>query len=142
MFERFRKKKEPEVIIHKYEFVPHFKFEGATREEVIKYLKSLSRVQLLHFGDTVDFDEIDTELDLWELYFDVLNWHEIWPLDNDASKALNELYWDTDSLYNRYKQFDKKTMDRIDGMQKKLDKIEKLIENAEFKLCGKDALGL
>ena len=31
---------------------------------------------------------------------------------------------------------------QLDAMQKKLDRITKLLENAEFKLCGKDALKL
>ena len=142
MFERFRKKKEPEIIIHQYEFVPPFKFEGATREEIIKYLKSLSRVQLLHFADTTDLDDVKTELDLWNLYYEVLNWHDIWPLDNDATKALQDLYWNTDSLYNKYKAGDLDFSKRLDGMQKKLDKIVTLLETAEFTLSGKDALKL
>ena len=31
---------------------------------------------------------------------------------------------------------------QLDALQKKLDRITKLLENAEFKLCGKDALKL
>jgi len=144
MFERLRKKKkpEPEIIIHQYEFVPPFDFEGATKEEVVKYLKSLSRVQLLHFGDTTDFDEINTELDLWDLYYEVRDWHGVWPTDEDVRTAMNKLYWDKDSLYNKYKAGDMDFTKRLDGMQKKLDKIVTLLENAEFTLTGKEALKL
>ena len=37
-------------------------------------------------------------------------------------------------------QTDEKLRERVDGMQKKLDRITKLLENAEFTITGKEAL--
>jgi len=135
MFERFKKET---IVIHEFEFVPQFDYEHCTKEELTTFLKTLSRPQLLHLGDTLDFDAIETKLDLWDIYYSVISWHGVWPLDDDASKALNILYWNKDSLYNTTKGL----LEKVNGMQKKLDKIETLIANAEFKLCGKDALKL
>ena len=141
MFEKI-KTKLTRTIIHQYEFVPPFEFEGATKEEVLKYFKSLSRVQLLHFGDTVDLDEINTELDLWMLYYEVMNWHGSWPIDDEVLTSIKRLDWDKDSLYNKYKAGDFDFEKRLTGIQTKVDKIVTLLETAEFKLTGKEALKL
>ena len=139
MFERFKKTIE---IHHKYDFLPQFDYENCTREELVTFLKSISRVQLLHLGDTLDFDEIESDLDLWNIFYEVRDWHGSWPIDDDVKTAMNSVYWDKDSLWHKYKNLDKEVLQQIEGMQKKIDKIEKLIENAEFKLCGKDAMKL
>ena len=39
-------------------------------------------------------------------------------------------------------QTDEPLKQRVDGIQKKVDRVTKLLENAEFTLCGKDALKL
>ena len=131
----FRKKI---IEIHHEPFLPKFDYENCTKEELMTFLKSLSRPQLMHLGDTLDFDEVNTELDLWALYYQAMDWHGVWPKDDDTMTALNALYWNKDNTYKDVEKLKK----QVEGIQKKLDKIEKLIENAEFKLCGKEALKL
>ena len=140
MFEKI-KAKLTRTIIHQYEFVPPFEFEGATKDEVTKYLKSLSRPQLMHFADLTDVDEINTDLDLWDIFYTVKNLHT-WPTDSEVSDSLSKLDWGKDSLYKKYKAGDLDFEKRLAGIQTKVDRIVTLLETAEFKLTGKEALKL
>jgi hypothetical protein len=134
MFERFRKKKqEPEVIHHKYDIIPPFDWENATSETATEYFKTLTRIQMLEIYDR---DIIPDSY--WEQYYERLNEFEAWPTDKEDAVVLNKLYWDSNSIYKQFLQTQKK----VEGMQKKLDRITVLLSKAEFKLCGEDALKL
>ena len=134
MFERFKKVVE---IHHKYDLLPEFDYENATEDEVRKFFKTLTRIQLIEVNDRMSFDEIDSKVDYYKVYYEVMDYNS-WPVDEETSKVLNKLHWDKDSISSQVP----KLKEQVEGMQKKLDKIETLISNAEFKLCGKDAMKL
>ena len=134
MFERFKKVVE---IHHKYDLLPEFDYENSTEAEVREFFKGLTRIQLIEVNDRMSFDEIKSDVDFYKVYYEVVDWNT-WPVDEETSKALNILYWNKDSISSQVPELKK----QVEGMQAKLDKITTLISNAEFKLCGKDALKL
>ena len=115
--------------------LPQFDYENCTEDELRAFFKGLSRIQLIEVNDRMSFDEIDSKIDFYKIYYEVMDWHS-WPVDEETNKAVNALRWDKGNTYDTVKELVK----QVAGMQVKLDKIETLISNAEFKLCGKDAL--
>ena len=133
MFERFRKKKQPEVIHHKYDIVPPFDYEGKTNEEVRKYFESLSRVQIIEIYDKDTIPEA-----FHDEFFEVENKIKYWPTDDNVIDTCNVLRWNSDSIYHRFNEIEK----QVQGMQKKLDIMTKLVENTEVTMSAKTALNL
>ena len=132
MFERFKK-----TIHHIYDVLPQFDYDNCTEDEFEEFLKKLTRIQMLEVGDRISFDEIKNDIDHYAIYYKVMDRHS-WYNAEDVNEALNKLYWGKDSISGQVPKLQK----QVEGMQKKLDKIETLISNAEFKLCGKDAMKL
>ena len=134
MFERFKKVVE---IHHKWDIIPQFDYANCTEKELREFFKTLTRIQLIEVNDRMSFDDIKSDVDFYKVYYEVIDWQS-WPVDEETSKAVNALRWDKGNTYDTVKELVK----QVEGMQTKLDKIETLIANAEFKLCGKDALKL
>ena len=156
----FRRKKEIHIIEKKYEIpdkvvqaIEATEDGGTAKQLFIDYLKTLDRVDFLRAGDA--YKKIwhkDHEMRdwLWEAYHDVE-----WDLEYPSTKELYDLikresYEQSPVSYTRPKDKNgretdldlNKLEDTVKGIQAKLDKITTLISNAEFKLCGKDALKL
>jgi len=147
MFERFRKTKpkvrdmKPDVrpvhiIPDKYrtEFIE----KGyESKEEIKSFLKVLSRTQLMDFEDSKQFDGTAAEDAAWEAHSDE-EWSRTWPIGEYGYKErIPQIVNDT------IKDFEIINLQKkVDGMQKKLDKITTLLSNAKFELCGEDALKL
>ena len=134
MFERFKKVVE---IHHIYNILPEFDYENSSEAEVREFFKTLTRIQLIEVNDKISFDEIKGDVDFYKIYYEVVD-RKTWPVDEETSNALDILHWNKESISKQVPELKK----QVDGMQAKLDKIETLIANAEFKLCGKDALKL
>lgn len=129
----FRRKKEPEVIHHIYDILPPFDWETATSETAKEFFKGLTRIQILEIYDREDIPD-----QFWEEYYEVKNEMSNWPVDEDISTAMNKLYWNSDSLYKRNQDI----LKQIDGMQKKLDRVSKILEKSEICMSGKTAMEL
>ena len=126
---------------------------GTAKRLFVEYLKTLDRVDVLRVGDAYKkiWDKDHEMRDwLWEAYNDVE-----WDLEFPLTKALYDLfkeqvYENMPIIYTKQKDKNGREQDlnlndlvkQIHGMQKKLDKVETLISNAKFELCGKDALKL
>ena len=117
----------------KYEIVPPFNYEGKTNEEVKAYFESLSRVQMIELYDKDTIPEV-----FHDEFFEAENIYKYWPTDDNVLDALNELRWNSDSVYHRFRAVEK----QIEGMQKKLDIMTKLVENTEVTMSAKTALNL
>jgi len=158
MFERFKRttKQEPvtstgRIISTKLfnKCVELGKNEGKKLLET--FLKTLTPSKLLDYKMKERFDWPEHFQD-WadEAFWDV-EWHIDWPYGKNMDDTISSLILETIPIHYT-KPTDKNgrkidldlnaLVEQIAGMQKKLDKVETLIANAEFKLCGKDALKL
>ena len=117
----------------KYDIVTPFDYEGKTTEEVQAYFESLSRVQIIELYDKDTIPE-----HFHDEFFEAENKIKWWPVDDNVNDALNELRWNSDSVYHRFKAVEK----QVEGMQKKLDIMTKLVENTEVTMSAKTALNL
>ena len=159
MFGRFRQKtiviekkfEIPTEIITKINNVDRTKGSEA-KEIFIEYLKGLDRVDFLRAGDAWPkiWNHKHYLYDwIWEAYSD-----REWDLEFPSTKKLYDLiashsYETSPIVYKRPKENGReinldlnKLENTVYGMQKKIDRIQKLFETAEFKLSGKDALKL
>ena len=97
------------------------------RNRLLELFRKMNRVELLEFED-----EEPKELSFnWNIFYEAMYEHD-WPLKKDTFEEFQNA---RDTTVDKLKN-------QVEGMQKKLDRITKLLENAEFKLCGKDALKL
>ena len=146
MFERLRKKKQPEVQV-KPDVIP--KHIMPNREHIIAlgyseskqyfdgFLEGLTRTELMDFQDSKQFTGTAVEEAAWESGNEA-EWKRQYPIGKYGyEERIPSIVKDTIGSFDI-----KKLEERVNGMQKKLDKITTLISNAEFKLCGKDALKL
>ena len=159
MFERLKRKPKVQVIkpdvklnvIVPQELIDFWMPQGySAKADIEAYLKTLNRAELLIF-DVSQFEKTDIEDATFEAYSDV-EWETDWPLGKESYRErIPEIVKDHLPIkYHTPK--DKNGRDilldlnqlvlQINGIQTKLDKVETLISNAEFKLCGKDALKL
>ena len=101
------------------------------------FLEGLTRTQLMNFMDAGQFDGTKAEDASWEAASD-REWNLDWPMGKtEYEDRIPDIVRNT---------IDKYKLDglqkQVIGIQKKLDKVETLISNAKFELCGKDALKL
>ena len=147
MFERLRKKKQPEVQVSIPDVIP--KHIMPNREHIIAlgyseskqyfdgFLEGLTRTELMDFQDSKQFVDTAVEEAAWECA-NAAEWKRYYPMGKYGyEERIPSIVKDTIGSFDI-----KKLEERVNGMQKKLDKITTLISNAEFKLCGKDALKL
>ena len=159
MFDRFKQK--PKVQVVKPDVIPEHIMPN--REHIISlgyseakqyfdgFLEGLTRTQLMDFQDSKQFDGTAVEEAAWECANDA-EWKREYPMGKyEYEERIPDIV--ANSLPVRYtRKKDKNGRDidldlnelekQVQGIQKKLDKVETLISTAEFKLCGKDALKL
>ena len=151
MFDKLKRKpkvqvSKPDVIIEqetpKY-IVPEERAEKwkklkyEAKDEVLTFLNTLDRVDLMRFQDAKQFDGTLCEDAVWEAASDS-EWSRDYPLgEHGYTERIPSIVKDTMKSHDI-----DKLNEKVEGMQKKLDKVTTLISNAEFKLCGKDALKL
>ena len=122
------------------------------KDEILTFLNTLNRCELMSFADAKQFDGIKGLEDaVWEAYND-MEWERDWPLGKETyQERIPEIVLGSIPIqYKRKKDKNDRPIDldlnkivnQIEGMQKKLDRVETLISNAKFELCGKDALKL
>jgi len=123
------------------EFDPS-QFEGKDGDEKFReWLKGLTRVQLLELYDIDVLNEGQ-----WDDYFGEKD-SRSWPIDNDLSENyLSMVFTDyCTSKKTREKTFEA-ILDRLEpqvqGIQKKLDKLLKLLESNDVTMSVKTALSL
>ena len=123
------------------EFDPS-QFEGKDGEKKFReWLKGLTRVQLLELYDM----DIMTE-EHWDLYYEEKD-SRSWPIDVDFSQnCIPMLFkdWCT-SKHPKEKTFEailERLEPQVAGIQKKLDKLLKLMESAKVTMSVKTALSL
>ena len=147
MFERFRRTKpkvqevKPDVrpvhiIPDKYR-TQFIEMGYNSKEEIKSFLKNLSRTELMDFEDSKQFDGTAAEDAAWEALSDE-EWSRTWPIGEHGYKErIPEIVRDT------MKSFEiTKLQKQMDGIQKKLDRIVVLFEQAEVCMTGKEVLKL
>ena len=146
MFERFRKSK-PEVQVSIPDVIP--KHIMPNREHIIAlgyseskqyfegFLEGLTRTQLMDFQDSKQFDGTAVEEAAWECANEA-EWKRDYPIGQHVYEER------IPSIVNDVVgKFDIKELQKqVDGMQKKLDIMTKLVENTEVTMSAKTALNL
>lgn len=145
MFERFKQKTKEQVIIP--DVIPRHIMPN--REHIIKlgysesrqyfegFLKDLSRTELMDFQDSKQFIGTAVEEAAWEVSNEV-EWTHTYPIGQHGyEERIPSIVKDTIS---EYKLSDMKK--QVQGIQKKVDRLIYLIENAEFTIKGKEAMKL
>ncbi len=144
MFDKLKRKPKVQVVkpdvIPKH-IMPNHKhivaLEYEAKQHITAFLKDLSRNELMDFKDAKQFDGTKAEDAAWEAASDE-EWEREYPMGKHTyQERIPSIVKETMGAFDI-----KKLEEKVDGMQKKLDRITTLISNAEFKLCGKDALKL
>jgi len=146
MFERLKKWKHQEVQV-KPDVIP--KHIMPNREHIIAlgyseskqyfagFLKGLTRTQLMDYQDSKQFDDTAVEEASWECANDE-EWTREYPIGQHGyEERIPSIVRDTMGTFDV-----KKLKEHVEGMQKKLDRLSKLIENTEVTMSGKTALKL
>jgi len=115
------------------------------------FLETLTRTQLMDFQDSKQFEGTAVE----EAARECANneeWKRDYPMGKDeyesripdiVANSLPIRYTRKKDKYGKLIDLDlNELVDQIEGMQKKLDRVTKLLDNAEFKITGKEALKL
>jgi len=144
MFERFRKKKEPEVQVPIPDVKPKHimpnheaivKLGYGAKQYIEGFLEGLTRTQLMDFQDTKQFDGTDAEDAAWEASHN-REWAFEWPMGKHTyTERIPDIVTD---VISKYKLSD--LLKQVEGIQKKLDRLSKLVENTEVTMSGKTAL--
>jgi len=123
------------------ESIPYFK----------GFLEGLTRTQLMDFQDSKQFDGTAVEEAAWECANNE-EWERDYPMGKDEYESrIPDIV--INALPIRYKRkkdkYDKpidldlnELVNQVEGMQKKLDRLAKLIENTEVTMSGKTAINL
>ncbi|MHA1290882.1 MAG: hypothetical protein ACTSPB_26145 [Candidatus Thorarchaeota archaeon] len=102
-----------------------------------KFLAGLTRTELMDFQDSNQFVDTDVEEAAWEAA-NAEEWKREYPIGkHEYEERIPSIVRDTIGSFNI-----KKLEAKVDGMQKKLDRVHKLLETAEFTIKGKEALKL
>ena len=149
MFDKLKRKPKEEVQVVKPDVIPPHIMPNRAHIIALGYseakqyfdgfLEGLTRTQLMDFQDSKQFDGTDVEEAAWECANDA-EWKREYPIgkygyEERIPSIVNDTIGTLDTDVVKLKA-------SVEGMQAKLDKITTLIANAEFKLCGKDALKL
>ena len=148
MFDKLKRKPKEEVQVIKPDVIPKhivpeeqaqkwLALEYGAKGEIESFLNTLDRVDLMRFQDAKQFDGTKCEDAALEAG-DNSEWTRDYPMGkHEYQERIPSIVKETMGAFDI-----KKLEERVEGTQKKLDKITTLISNAEFKLCGKDALKL
>ena len=113
------------------------KLKYEAKDEVLTFLNTLDRVDLMRFQDAKQFDGTLCEDAVWEAANDT-EWSRDYPMgEHEYTERIPSIVKETMGSFDIVK-LEKK----VDGIQKALDRIKYLIENAEFTITGKEALKL
>ena len=123
-------------IHHKYDILPPFDWEQATSESAKEYFKKLTRVQMMEVQDRDEMPEI-----FWDEYHTVFGNIKTWPIDEEVYELLNltKQGWGGDTSLEFQVDALKK---QVTGIQKRLDRVLKIIENTEVTMSAKTALSM
>jgi len=139
----FRKKKEEVQVIVPDVIPPHVmpnhehivKLGYDAKQYIEGFLEGLTRTQLLDFQDAKQFDNTDAEDASWEASHN-REWAFEWPMGKHTyTERIPDIVRD---VIGEYKLSD--LVKQVEGIQKKLDRLSKLIENTEVTMSGKTAL--
>ena len=143
MFERFRKTKvqvikpdvKPKHIMPNHEHIVNLGYEA--KQYIAAFLKDLPRTGLMDFEDNKQFDGTKAEDAAWEAASDE-EWSREYPMGGHTYKErIPDIVRDTMKGFGI-----SKLQKQMDGIQKKLDRLSKLIENTEITMSVKTALKL
>ena len=147
MFDKLKRKPKPEVQVSVPDVIP--KHIMPNREHIIAlgysesiqyfdgFLEGLTRTELMDFQDSKQFDGTAVEEAAWECANNA-EWKREYPMgEHEYQERIPSIVKETMKSHDI-----DKLNEKVDGMQKKLDRITTLLSTAEFKLCGKDALKL
>jgi len=141
----FRKKKEQKEQVQPDEIPPHVmpnhehivKLGYDAKQYIEGFLEGLTRTQLLDFQDSKQFDDTAAEDASWEAAND-REWRLDWPLGKHTyTERIPDIVSD---VISKYKLSD--LLKQVEGIQKKLDRLAKLVENTEVTMSGRTAINL
>lgn len=118
-------------------------FEGKDgKTKFRKWLKSLTRVQLLELNDM----DVLPEDGSWGDLYDEEN-RRAWPIDQELrndylSEAFNDYAKGPNNDAKTFENTLKRLVPQVEGIQKKLDKLLKLLEGKDVTMSVKTALSL
>ena len=155
MFERIKRKKEPEPIVLSDEqllrvikqlkpehIIPDYILEDLEETLLPKYqfekwVESLSRPALLALEDSKQIVGQEHEDDLWPVIWNE-QWKRVWPIGKyNHDERLPDMI---SSILGKYKLSD--LGKQVEGIQKKLDRVLILMKDKEFCIDGETALKL
>lgn len=124
------------TIHHKYDILPPFDWETATSETAKEYFKKLTRIQMLEVEDRNIIPD-----HLWDEYHEIFGEIKTWPIDQEVYDVLNKTLqgWGGNTSLEFQVDALKK---QISGIQKRLDRVLKIIENTEVTMSAKTALSM
>ena len=124
------------TIHHEYDILLPFDWEQATSETAKEYFKKLTRIQMLEVTDRDKFPE-----QFWDEYHEVFSDIKTWPIDEEGYEVLNAVLqaWGGDKSLEFQVAALKK---QVTGIQKRLDRVLKIIENTEVTMSAKTALSM
>ena len=107
------------------------------KDEILTFLNTLDRVDLMRFRDVKQFDETDCADAVWEAINDS-EWCRDYPMGKYTyQERIPSIVTETMGAFDI-----KKLEKSVDGIQKKLDKIEKLLGKKSITMSIRDALKL
>jgi hypothetical protein len=159
MFEKlFKRTKKESVTSTERSIIPKEIFnrciklgKNEGKAHLIEFLKTLPPSKLLDYKMTERLDWPQPFRDWADEAFWAVEWNIDWPYGKQMDTTISDLIIETIPItYQKQKDDNGRERDldlndlvrKVDGMQKKLDKVETLISNAEFKITGKDAMKL
>jgi hypothetical protein len=130
-----RKPKTPEPVKVQpvtLDILPPIDFETIDSEGFMEYLKKLTRIQMMEINDRNIIPD-----HLWDEYFEVDNTHKY-----PDGKLSIETYNSVSDYKTGLETVVKELVKQVDGIQKKVDRIVKLVENTEVTMSAKTALSM
>ena len=107
------------------------------KDEVLTFLNTLDRVDLMRFQDAKQFDGTDCADAVWEAVNDS-EWCRDYPMgEYTYQERIPSIVKETMGAFDV-----KKLEERVEGIQKKLDKIEKLLGKKTITMTIREALKL
>ena len=146
MFERLKRKTKVQVVepdVRPVHIIPNkyrkkfIEMGYASKTEISNFLKVLTRTELMDFEDSKQFDGTKAEDAAWEAVSDE-EWTRTWPMGKHTyQERIPDIVTD---VISKYKLSD--LLKQVELIQKKLDRLSKLVENTEVTMSGRTAINL